>query len=168
MAGWHSAAELPARSDCEPVGRGGREHPPPGLQSGTLPIELPAHLPTRVIDRVSSPPTGLEPATSRSTTGRSTLLSYGGHSFFKPLLVRSVSSATQRRVEDSNLWAGKGRRVSTAVHSSALPTLRGIASRGPAEGPRFQRRVRDSNPQGLAATPAFEAGALPVRLTLRA
>src|SRR5690348_16263654 len=30
-----------------------------------------------------------------------------------------------------------------------------------------QRRVRDSNPQDLSATPVFETGALPVRLTLR-
>jgi hypothetical protein len=31
----------------------------------------------------------------------------------------------------------------------------------------FQRRVRDSNPQGCYTTPVFETGALPVRLTLR-
>ena len=30
-----------------------------------------------------------------------------------------------------------------------------------------QRRVEDSNPQGIYATPVFETGALPVRLTLR-
>src|SRR5206468_3661180 len=87
----------------------------------------------------SAPPAGIEPATFRLTTGRSVRLSYGDDdddsSFI--LLTSSLSS------EEGGGFEPPGhlfdvRRVSSAVHSASLPTLRRS---------RFKRRVRDSNSQ---------------------
>ena len=145
----------------------GVEPGPEGFQASALPVELSPRL--RPFHARSAPPAGIEPATFRLTTGRSVRLSYGGV---------SLALFTCQRHADDCVPSAEGRGFEPLARLSAGAALAPRCNQPlcqPSDTPTPRRRARPGEEEGeglepprpRAATPAFEAGALPVRLTLR-